>query len=94
MHTINKDNNPDTLSLDPIYTYKLVVHTKPEVILDNIKLIPGKHNTIEANTPQGELMLKVQGNQSLFTGINAKDAEFIQYLRPVLVGPSSKRCPK
>ncbi|MBM77640.1 MAG: von willebrand factor type a [Crocinitomicaceae bacterium] len=70
MHTINKDNNPDTLSLDPIYTYKLVVHTKPEVILDNIKLIPGKHNTIEANTPQGELMLKVQGNRSLFTGIN------------------------
>jgi len=70
MHTLNRENNPDTLSLDPIYTYKLVVHTKPEVILDSIRLIPGKHNIIEANTPQGNLRLRVQGNNSLFTGIN------------------------
>lgn len=70
MHTLNRENNPDTLSLDPIYTYKLVVHTKPEVILDSIRLIPGKHNIIKANTPQGDLRLRVQGNNSLFTGIN------------------------
>ena len=70
MHTLNRDNNPDTLSLDPIYTYKLVVHTKPEVIVDTIRLIPGKHNVIKAYTPQGNLRLRVQGNNSLFTGIN------------------------
>jgi Ca-activated chloride channel family protein len=49
MHTLNRFQNPDTLSLDPLYTYKVVVHTKPEVVLDSIKLIPGKHNIIKLN---------------------------------------------
>ena len=70
IHTLNRNQLPDTLSFDPIYQYKLVVHTIPEVIKDNIKLIPGKHNIIEANTPQGKLNLKIQGTNSIFTGIN------------------------
>ena len=70
IHTFNRNSNPDTISLDPIYNYKLVVHTVPQVIVDNIKLTPGKHNIIEANTPQGKLNLKLQGSNSLFTGIN------------------------
>ena len=71
MHTMNRENRPDTLSLDPLYTYKMVVHTIPEVVVENIKLTPGKHNIIEANTPQGELHMRVQGTNSVYTGINA-----------------------
>ena len=70
IHTLNRNQLPDTLSFDPIYQYKLVVHTIPEVVKDSIKLIPGKHNIIEVNTPQGKLNLKIQGTNSLFTGIN------------------------
>ena len=70
MHTMNRKNVPDTLSIDPLYTYKMVVHTIPEVIVENIKLTPGKHNVIKANTPQGKLNLKIQGVSSSFTGIN------------------------
>ena len=70
VHTLNKNQLPDTLSFDPIYQYRLVVHTIPEVIVDGIKLVPGKHNIIEANTPQGKLNLKIQGTNSIFTGIN------------------------
>jgi Ca-activated chloride channel family protein len=70
IHTLNKNQLPDTLSFDPIYQYRLVVHTIPEVIVDGIKLVPGKHNIIEANTPQGKLNLKIQGTNSIFTGIN------------------------
>ncbi len=70
MHTINRDNVPDTLSLDPLYTYKMVVHTIPEVIVENIKLTPGKHNVIKADSPQGKLHLRVQGSNSVYTGIN------------------------
>ena len=70
VHTLNRNNNPDTLSLDPLYTFKLVVHTVPEVILDNIKLIPGKHTTINVKSPLGKLNLKISGNDNPYIGIN------------------------
>ena len=70
VHTLNRYNNPDTLSLDPLYTYKLVVHTVPEVILDSIKLIPGKHTTINVKSPLGKLNLKISGNDNPYIGIN------------------------
>lgn len=70
MHTINRLQNPDTIALDPLYTYKLVVHTVPEVIVEGIKVIPGKHNIINANTPMGELNLKIQGSIDQYTGLN------------------------
>ena len=34
MHTLNRYENPDTISLDPIYTHKIIIHTVPEVIVD------------------------------------------------------------
>lgn len=70
IHTINREQNPDTISLDPLYTYKLVVHSIPEVVSDNIKLIPGKHNTINAYSPLGKLNLKIQGNNNPYNGVN------------------------
>ena len=79
IHTLNRNQLPDTFALDPIYTYRMVVHTIPEIVVDNIKLIPGKHNTIIAHTPQGTLKLSTQGSESQFTGINVivrKENEF------------------
>lgn len=59
MHTLNTLSNPDTIYIDPIGTYKMVVHTIPEVIKTHIKIIPGKHNIISVDAPQGFLNLKV-----------------------------------
>ena len=70
MHTLNRNRLPDTLSMDPLYTYRLVIHTIPQVTVDSIRLIPGQHNIINAKTPQGQLRLRIQGSNSLFTGIN------------------------
>ena len=61
IHTINHQGNPDTVNIDPLGSYKMVVHTIPPVTVDSIKLTPGKHNIIAAKTPQGQLQLKVQG---------------------------------
>jgi len=55
IHTLNYKNNPDTLSLPTSITYKMKVHTIPPVIVKNIVLKEGIHNTIVANTPQGKL---------------------------------------
>lgn len=61
MHTMNNRGLPDTLVLDPISTYHLVVHTVPEVEKHNITITPGKHNTIAVDAPQGTLSLSVSG---------------------------------
>ena len=64
MHTLNTLNNPDTIFIDPIGTYKMVVHTIPEVLKTGIKITPGKHNTITVDVPQGYLHLKVGENNT------------------------------
>jgi Ca-activated chloride channel family protein len=61
MHTLNEKGNPDTLPLDPIYKYRMVVHTLPPVEKSNIEITPGKHTTIGVDAPQGTLLLKVIG---------------------------------
>ena len=61
MHTMNDRGIPDTIVLDPLSTYKLVVHTIPEVTKENITITPGKHNIIAVDAPQGYLNLQVAG---------------------------------
>jgi Ca-activated chloride channel family protein len=61
IHTLNEKGNPDTLPLDPIYKYRMVVHTLPKVEKKDIEIIPGKHTTIGVDVPQGTLLLKVIG---------------------------------
>lgn len=62
IHTINNRGNPDTVRIDPIPMYRMTVHTIPPVTKDSIKLIPGKHNIIAVDAPQGYLLLKSGGN--------------------------------
>ena len=64
IHTINNHGNPDTIIIDPLGTYKMVVHTLPPVEKSNITLVPGKHNIIAVDAPQGYLDLKVNGTNN------------------------------
>ncbi len=61
VHTINHRGNPDTIPLDPLGSYDLVVHTLPPVGKDSIVLTPGKHNIIAVDVPQGALNFKMPG---------------------------------
>jgi Ca-activated chloride channel homolog len=62
VHTINNKGVPDTIVLDPIGTYKMVVHTIPPVEKKGIELTPGKHNIIAVDAPQGYINLKMTGS--------------------------------
>ena len=62
IHTLNTSLQPDTLLLDPAVTYNMTVHTLPPIERKNIKLMPGKHNTIAMNAPQGNLLVAVEGS--------------------------------
>jgi Ca-activated chloride channel family protein len=58
IHTLNAKGNPDTLLLDPKVEYDLTVHTVPAVMKKGIELVPGIHNTIALDVPQGTLEIK------------------------------------
>lgn len=61
IHTLNSRGLPDTIYIDPSTDYDLVVHTIPPVTKEEIKLIPGTHNIIAVDAPQGMLELKKNG---------------------------------
>lgn len=61
IHTMNGRAVPDTLFLDPLIQYNLVVHTVPPVYKNKIELVPGRHNTIPVDAGQGKILLKCQG---------------------------------
>ncbi|MCB0396717.1 MAG: VWA domain-containing protein [Flavobacteriales bacterium] len=75
MHTINHRGNPDTLVIDPLPTYDVVVHTIPTVSIDSVALTPGKHTIIPLDAPQGTLEFKVSGVPQQLKAIVRKSGE-------------------
>lgn len=63
VHTLNHRGNPDTLSLDPVITYRMEVHTIPQISKENIRIEPGRHTVIPVDAGQGKLEVKVPGRQ-------------------------------
>ncbi len=63
VHTINNRGKPDTITLDPLITYRMVVHTIPSVVVDSIVVLKGKHNIIAADAPQGYLKIQSSGSR-------------------------------
>lgn len=61
VHTINQKGNPDLLFLDPLLSYRLVIHTLPPITIDTVIVTAGKHTVIGADAPQGYIELKSQG---------------------------------
>lgn len=69
MHTLDKKNRPDTMWIDPLSTYKLVIHTTPEVVKEGIELRAGEHNTITLDAPMGGLEFRILGGANSYTDI-------------------------
>ncbi len=63
VHTMNAKGNPDTLTLSPMYLYKIKVHTIPPVYSDTFTLVPGKHKIVGIDAPQG--YLKIEADQQM-----------------------------
>jgi Ca-activated chloride channel homolog len=65
VHSFNSKGLPDTLEIDPMLTYDIVVQTIPPVRKDSVRLVPGKHKIIGIETPQGYLAFKTSGNTTI-----------------------------
>lgn len=61
IHTLNSKGLPDTLVVDPLSKYRIVVHTIPPVSIDSVESLPGKHTIVGIDAGQGDLFLKFEG---------------------------------
>ncbi len=61
MHTLNARGNPDTLQIDPVNNYHMIVHTTPEITKENIEINPNVHNVVNIKAAQGELIIQTDG---------------------------------
>lgn len=61
VHATNEAGISDTVRVDPIGLYDITVHTYPPVSKKKVNIIPGRHNTIAFDVPQGNLQLNVSG---------------------------------
>lgn len=62
IHTLNSSGVPDTMIIDPEYTYQIIVNTLPPVTIDSVRLTKGQHNLTSAYCPRGELMVSLKNN--------------------------------
>jgi Ca-activated chloride channel homolog len=66
VHTLNRQGNPDTLTMDPSFKYDLVVNTIPKVYKNNITLLKNTHNIIPVDCPQGFIKLRFTNATSAY----------------------------
>lgn len=59
VHTMNQRGEPDTLSIDPVFTYRVVAHTIPPSVKENVTIEAGIHNIIALAAGRGTLRLRM-----------------------------------
>jgi Ca-activated chloride channel family protein len=63
VHYRDRQGHPDTVQIDPVVDYNVVVNTIPPIIKPNIGLEIGKHNVVTIPAPQGNLIVKQEGRR-------------------------------
>lgn len=87
VHTLNSKGFPDTLYLDHLAEYNVIINTIPQRIIESVKLTEGKHTIISTSCPQGSLLVKLRGltnadfNPAVVVRLpNNKESLNVQYL--------------
>jgi Ca-activated chloride channel family protein len=66
VHYLNAKGKPDSVFVDPVLSYDIVVNTVPPVIRRNVNIINGQHNVISIPAPQGNLLVNQLGRNTPF----------------------------
>lgn len=64
IHSFNSNGISDTIFIDPLSDYDIIVHTIPPVEKDNITIEAGSHTVIPMKTPQGSLLIKFSSEKN------------------------------
>lgn len=57
VHYRDGKGRPDSVQIDPVLSYDLVVNTIPPVRKNNIEITAGRHNVISVQSPQGDVKI-------------------------------------
>lgn len=71
VHYRDEKGKPDSVEIDAVISYDLVVNTLPPIMEQNLQIEPGKHNTIKIKSPQGFLMVEMKGHTEYENGVKA-----------------------
>lgn len=71
VHYRDAQGRPDSVVLDAVLSYDVVVNTIPPVVKRNVTFEGGKHNVLPIKSPQGTLQLSQRGHTEYAKGVNA-----------------------
>lgn len=63
VHYLDRNGRPDTVQVEPVVDYDLIVNTIPPVTRKGLNLVLGKHNVIAVPAPQGNLVIQQEGRR-------------------------------
>jgi len=69
VHYRDKTGRPDTVEIDPVLSYDVVVNTIPAVRKNNVEINVGKHNVIAIQSPQGMVKITQPGHTEYKEGV-------------------------
>lgn len=63
VHYLDRNGRPDTVRIEPVVEYDVVVNTVPQVVRRDVKIEIGKHNNLVIPVPQGNLVIQQDGRR-------------------------------
>jgi Ca-activated chloride channel family protein len=61
VHFLDRNSRPDSVEVDPLSDYDLVVNTVPRIIQRKVNIEKGQHTTVPINALQGNLVIRQEG---------------------------------
>lgn len=71
VHYRDNSGKPDSVDIDPVLSYDLVVNTIPPVRKNNVEILAGQHNVLKIKTPQGRISISQPGHTEYKNGVLA-----------------------
>ncbi len=69
VHYLDPAGKPDSVQVDPVLAYDVVVNTLPPVVRREVPIANGRHNVLRIPAPQGTLVMKPEGRGNPFSAV-------------------------
>jgi Ca-activated chloride channel family protein len=63
VHYLDRSGRPDTVQIEPVVDYEIIVNTIPPVIKKDFAITVGRHNLISIGAAQGNLVVQQEGRR-------------------------------
>lgn len=71
VHYRDASGKPDSVDIDPVLSYDLIVNTIPPVRKNKVEILAGQHNVLKIKTPQGRISISQPGHTEYKNGVLA-----------------------